>query len=189
MTRLKRLAKLRQFVKGMDVEDYLMTQLRQNWLAIEASLGNTLNNSTTGAEAESESSYQESSSCGLFSTTSTSPVDVTNLSVSIDSTGGMVVIGLKALVTSIGSVVGAANASGNSSAHFLLLKNGVEIARFAVSANGSGAVATASRVPCSSINFHDNSFTTGVADYKLQAAAVTAGSALVWHASLFAYEI
>lgn len=35
---MKKLAKLRQFREGMDVEEYLSTELRQNWLAIEQAL-------------------------------------------------------------------------------------------------------------------------------------------------------
>lgn len=45
MSKLKSLAKLRQFSKGQDVGEYLSTEYRQNLLAIEQSI-NSMNNST-----------------------------------------------------------------------------------------------------------------------------------------------
>jgi len=52
---IKRLAKLRQFRAGMNVEDYLVGELRQNWLAIEQtlkSLGAQISSDTSEAESE-----------------------------------------------------------------------------------------------------------------------------------------
>ena len=84
----KQLAKLREFRKGMDVEDFLQNEFKQILRALQNQYVSQSEIDVAGA-VRGLSNYVESSTCGTtFSTTGTA--DVTNLSINMTTSGGTV---------------------------------------------------------------------------------------------------
>ena len=132
--------------------------------------------------------YQISSSSGSFTTTSTSYVDVTNLSVTITTSGRPVMIGmtmdgstsptssLRAYNTSTGSIA-------NGSIKFV--RDSTDIGALSLVANGVNASVGCSSVGAMMIDHP----AAGTYTYKLQGITVSPATLEVTHWKLFAYEI
>lgn len=115
---------------------------------------------------------QVSSSCGAFSTSSATFVDVTNLSKAITTTGRPVMILLKSDGSGNDSFVGPASTTdtNNAIARFLILRDGVEIYRGAIGGtiwSGGGSGGQMRGLP-GAINHQDGGATAGAHTYKIQ---------------------
>lgn len=136
-----------------------------------------------------------SASSGNFSTTSTTLVAVTNLSVTITTTGRPVAISLVDDGTASGSYVGVkvlASSTFNS-AFFALKRGATQLTRIRISAEGAPNTGTASAhsfVPPSSIS-HLDMPSAGTYTYTLEinSADGTNTTAFVNAAKLLAYEL
>lgn len=134
---------------------------------------------------------QVSSSCGAFTTNSTSYVDVTNLTVTLTTTGRPVWVGL---ISDGGasdvSIVGTSN-TGNS-AYFSIVRDSTTISVQTVGLYaGTGNLGLIiNTCPSSSVNTIDPAPSAGTHTYKLQ-AKMTAGAntAGVDNAQLVAFEL
>ena len=121
----------------------------------------------------------ESGASGVFSTSSTSFVDVTNLSLNITTNGHPVVIMLR---PTHASSVSAWSYVGTNSSELKLLRDSNMIGGASLFGDGSGvATAWAS-------TFIDTSLAAGTYNYKIQIRCVTSGSLLFGHYTLVAYE-
>lgn len=134
---------------------------------------------------------QISSSCGTFSTTSTSYVDVTNLTVTITTTGRPVYVGLISDGTGTNlAMLSTANTSGTSTeANFKILRDAVDVAFYRLS-NLSPTGSIAMRVPSSCLMIIDV-VAAGTYVYKVQALSTSGGTMTTsLHTSkLIAYEL
>lgn len=133
-----------------------------------------------------------SASCGTFISTSTTFATITNLSVSISTTGRPVCIML--INSTLGGAITAFNTSGPvATAEFRLLQSGVPIMlqELLVGDPGSGATANAITIPTGAIN-HICIPAGGTYTWTLQArVSAIAGSptVAVENAQLFVYEL
>ena len=151
-------------------------------------------NAVTRAKLEAVG-HQISGSSGLDNGTSTSYTDVTNLSVTITTTGRPVFVGLISDGTSVGGTAQSGglvgvnhNSSGTAEAAFTILRDGVSVAYFNVYAVAGGASGVYSSSPCGSI-FHIDTPAAGTYTYKLQRKSVTSTTtSRVHYAKLVAYE-
>lgn len=126
---------------------------------------------------------QLSTACGGYSTTSATYVDVTNLSVTITTTGRPVFIGLIADDAATSSYLGTGTAAGAASvSRFAILEGATTIAITELAGDDLTAIPVSSfstiRVP-----------SAGTYTYKVQAKLVGVGSAVVNNAKLIAYEL
>jgi hypothetical protein len=185
MTTLKvknrQLGKLREFRKGMNIEDYLSTELRQVFRALENQF---VDQQDVATEVASNSSDVESSTCGNFSTATTA--DVTNLSVTITTTGGNVIVALKADGL-FASQLGCLSSSAACLAYFNILRDNVIIASHQVSMSATGATNTNVAIPSSSVLYNDRALAAGTYTYKIQADP-SIGTAFLRNTKLYAYE-
>lgn len=135
---------------------------------------------------------QLSSSCSIFSTTSISLVDITNLTVTITTTGRPVVIALLADGSPNASYIYAGKNStslGSMYATFAIVRDSTVISRHLLSETFAATTDTKSKLsPSSSIN-HIDVVAAGTYTYKLQAKADTNLTASVGYAKLIAYEL
>ena len=126
---------------------------------------------------------QVSSSCGSYSNSTTTYTDVTNLSITITTTGRPTVI---QVISDGGATVGSSGIS--------LLNNGlIRILRDAsiISINQMTSAGGAGTIPVSTINFIDYTLPAGTYTYKVQAAKASIGDTLiaVFGAQLVVYEL
>lgn len=132
---------------------------------------------------------QVSSSCGVFSTTSGTFVDVTNLSVTITTTGRPVYVGLQSDGTAGGSLNGGHNAGASGIAGFEILRGATIITGVAVGIVAAGDASVYLSVPHSTLHVIDVPV-AGTYTYKVQAKTITAGGfAGVENGKLVAYEL
>lgn len=131
-----------------------------------------------------------SGSSGAFSTTSTSFVDVTNLSVDITTSGGAVDISLiPGSVTPTESLTVGAFRSGESvTGYLVLLRDGAAIAEFPIGVLSLSGSITSISLPGSSIRTTDFP-TAGTYTYKLQAKGFGGTQVNVSYAKLMAREV
>lgn len=122
-----------------------------------------------------------SASSGFFSTASTTPVAVTNLSVTITTTGRPVYVGLISDPTNPGGIQ-FSTAGGAGSAEFLINRGATIITQAGLS-NGSGIA-----IPVSALNYLDI-VSAGTYTYTISAQLNTGIAAIVSRAILVAYEI
>ena len=134
---------------------------------------NVASNFTIGAVDNTKIGYNRemSNSSGSFTTTSTSFVDVTNLSQSITTGGYPVEVYL------IGDSVSSSNASGaNTLSTITLLRDGVAIT-FApenvIAAESTGSSTSSISIPPGAIRFLDYGPPAGTYTYKIQAKSAT----------------
>lgn len=168
-------------------------QYSSNVVSIKASgVGTTqiADGAVTGPKLAA-ANYEPSSSCGTFTTSSSSFVDVTNLTVTIVTTGRPVVITLRSDGTGAASYVGVSAGTVAGTAAFRILQDGSEIAQHFVSCAGAGDSSVSTFVPSSSLNtFVGGSGTSHT--YKVQAKALSGSfseTAYVINAQLVAYEL
>jgi len=139
-------------------------------------------------------SQQISASCGSFSTNSTSFVDVTNLSVTITTTGRPVFIYLQPDGTTglVGSSIGPTSTSTDTFVvgYLAILRGSTLIADnqlilFSGIPSSGGPILG---VPCSSVFFIDP-VAAGTYTYKIQAKATSGDGMRINYAKLIAFEI
>ena len=131
---------------------------------------------------------QVSSSCGSFSTSSLTYVDVTNLSVAITTTGRPVFIGLiadGAGLAGFGATSGSAVA--DLSAKFAILEGATILAEHLVESLLNAASGFSLFMP-SSVLWTIRPVAAGTYTYKIQALSSTA-TAVINNSKLIAYEI
>lgn len=128
-----------------------------------------------------------SSSCGDF-TPSTSYGDITNLTVTIKTTGRPVFVGLIGVAGSVSYLaVQSLTAGGTAKAEFKIFRDAVEISENYLTKQGS-AQPVSLFVPVSSINVIDV-VPAGTYVYKIQMKRTTGDGAAANNAKLIAYEI
>lgn len=132
---------------------------------------------------------QISSSCSGFTTTSASFVDVTNLTVTITTTGRPVMVLLQSDGSGNLAFLSTSKSAATSLSNFKILRASTEIARYQIEASATGASATTNEVPASSILILDTP-SAGTYTYKLQAQSGDSSTttAVTW-AVLVAYEL
>jgi hypothetical protein len=134
---------------------------------------------------------QVSASCGTFFTTSAFFVNVTNLSVTITTTGRPVWVGLMSDGGGAGSSIYAESSIYQAFMRTRFLRSGTEVAQFAliIQQGGSGSIVTNTYVPSSSAN-HIDVVGAGTYTYTVQIRADTASTtAGLANAKLIAYEL
>jgi hypothetical protein len=138
-----------------------------------------------------------SSSSGAASTTSATLSDVTNLSVTITTTGRPVRIYLITSETDFASTYSGGlstnRSTTNATGRFVITRDATDVAAYSLFNDnaGSGATNTSLMVPCSSLDYLDD-VAAGTYTYKLRYAVETATSsatASVIRCKLVAYEI
>jgi hypothetical protein len=137
-------------------------------------------NAVTRAKLEAVG-QQISASCGSFSTTSTTNVDVTNLSVTITTTGRPVMLKLIADGTTGHSYIQQATANTRSVLEFI--RDSTAIGNYYLGSDG-----TIILVPSPSISMLDIP-AAGTYTYKLQAKVVGGGTSSVFNTKLAAFEL
>lgn len=148
---------------------------------------------TVGTSVASAGGVGISSSCGAFSSASTTPVAVTNLSVSIVTSGRPVSIALISDGTANKAILGAnGGASTNlEDTNFYLYRDGVQIAQYALEFDANGTSTIRLRVPPGCIN-HLDPVASGTYVYAIYAAASSTApspSVQVNYCKLSVYEI
>lgn len=124
-----------------------------------------------------------SASCGTFATTSTVLVPVTNLSVTIVSSGRPIFVGLRGTVT-ISAIVSVGSGVNPNSQIAIVLGSGV-IATYQLASGTSG---TSVIIPCSAISTFDIQ-PAGTLIYTIQVLSSSSSTTTeVINAELFAYE-
>lgn len=132
---------------------------------------------------------QISSSCGAFSSTSSSYIDVTNLTVTITTTGRPVFIGLIPDGTTSSAFVGASANQTLVDMEAKLLRGATNVAQFEVFCGfPSASTNNTIFVPPGSI-FQIDTPAAGTYVYKLQAKVTVSGTFLFTFVKLIAYEI
>jgi hypothetical protein len=134
--------------------------------------------------------YLISDSSGTFSSTSASLVDVTNLSVTIQTSGRPVYLLLISDNSGIASAIECNSASAVSVlGNFTFVRNGVEISRYSV-ATGVHASNTNvfNRLPASAMQLLDI-VSAGTHTYKVQVASPSGSTVFVKSSKLIAYEL
>lgn len=130
---------------------------------------------------------QVSGSSGTFNTTSTTPSDVTNLSVSITTTGRPVFIGMISDGSGSDSGLEADRTGLAAGVKILFLRGSTEIARnytqWAVPSSGAYDFSWPGTI------FHIDVPAAGTYTYKVQAAQMNAGNARVVRMKLVAFEL
>lgn len=134
---------------------------------------------------------QLSSSSGTFSTTSTSAVDVTNLTITITTTGRPVWIGLISDGTGVVSLLNIQSVGSPIAlqGNFLIIRASTEIARYAVNTTTPDVTLSAVSCPSSALNTIDI-IGAGTYTYKIQAFSSFSNSSTgCSKAKLIAYEL
>ena len=133
---------------------------------------------------------QVSSSCSTFNTTSTSYVDVTNLSVTITSTGRPIFVGLISDGTGgLGGLQINSNATAGSFASYKIVRDSTDVAFHFVSFSAATGSSFVNIQPVSSL-YHIDVVTAGTYVYKLQMKVDSASdNGLTQFAKLIAYEL
>ena len=130
------------------------------------------------------------SSPATFSTTSTTMVDVTNLTVTITTTGRPVFIGLINDGTNTGaSFIGASAAASNiENVTISINKNGSELIRQVYDIQAGSSTITLINYPVSTFS-HIDTPSIGTYTYKIQMLSSNANTAQIVRARLIAYEL
>jgi hypothetical protein len=132
---------------------------------------------------------QVSASCGLFTTTSLTDVDVTNLTVTITTTGRPILIALIADGTGNGAEFSAYAGSGSSvAANLHLVRDSTEIAQWNLSL-GTG-ISGAPGIYSPITPLHIDVISAGTYTYKIQTDSDTSGGTVrVYNYKLIAFEL
>lgn len=147
------------------------------------------NNSVTQAK-RAALGQQVSSSCGNFTATGTTPTDVTNLSVSITTTGRPIYIGIQADgTTNTANFQATINTGVSAIGNVNILRATTVIAGSQIGVGFAGANQVSSVTVPASISFIDIQ-SAGTYIYKVQAFAGSTGAQMkVNNAVLIAYEL
>lgn len=129
---------------------------------------------------------QISSSSGSFQTTSTSYVDVTNLTVTITTTGRPVMLMVAPADTSDDAYIGTTKASNQSISDFQIVRDSTVVSRYAMRVAATGATSVNLNLPPSAIMYLDTP-AAGTYTYKVQAKAD--GRVDAYLCKLVAYEL
>lgn len=134
---------------------------------------------------------QISGGSGLFSISSTSYVDVTNLSVTITTTGRLVFLGLIPTDTAPLSYLGISRNSSDAQGYISIVRGATKLTEQVLLAQMSGTTTVKSFIPVGSVWFVD-SVSAGTYTYKIQAKVNTGTSSeeiTIQFAKLVAYEL
>ena len=144
-------------------------------------------NAVTRAKQEAVG-QQISSSSGSFSTSNGSLTDVTNLSVTLTTTGRPVILAIISDGSGSNCSIGGSAGGGNSErsrVNIAFLRDASQIAKYDIFFDADGL--TDSKVPGGI--FHIDTPSSGTYTYKVQASVVNANSVEVLNAKLIAYEL
>ena len=135
--------------------------------------------------------YALSASCGSFNTSSTSPVSVTNLSVTITTSGKPVMVGLVADGSANSCILETGSGVTNSvTATVNILRGGSNIAQtqlYIIAAPDSGTAEIVNSVPAPFLQF--DSPGAGTYTYTATLTASASSGATLSYAKLIAYEL
>lgn len=151
---------------------------------------NSRNIVTGGASTVRAGGFAISASSGSFSTTSATKVDVTNLSVTITTTGRPVVVELTGDGSTSSAHVSTTDTGAISSQGALYILRGTAVIcvhPIRINVSGAGASTMILEVPVSSVSYKE-AIAAGTYTYKIQASAVASTTA-VTRAKLIAYEL
>lgn len=188
MSDLKLLASLREF-DGSDIAEYLNKHHRQNIKAIEDAFRRTKNNSDalTSSLASlgstvAERNYGVSDSSSTFSTSSTSLVDVTNMSVTITTNGNPVMCFIEGTEddSSVGSYVRFSGAGVNN-AIIAILRDSTPIYYGNIDISASDNI-----IPPMLFKFDVPA--AGTYTYKVQAKVVVSGTCYIYNCKLLVLQ-
>lgn len=131
-----------------------------------------------------------SNSSGTFTTTSTSPVNVTNLSVNLTTTGRPVSLFLINDGSNTGNsyIGGDGNSSNIQSVGILILRNGSEIAREVFEITQASGAFVSFKIPVGSLRYTDVP-SAGSNTYTIQIFSLNAANVSIIRAKLVAYEM
>lgn len=179
------------------IEGTVLGSPSQNSDKPSAAAANNFRNVTTRPTGTSVAlgGYALSASCGLFSTTSASYVDVTNLSVTIITNGRPVLVGLISDGDAVNlSFFGVRKSGGGSTgaiySQFKILRDAVTASQMYCEHGypSSTSTAPAQEIPISALSYIDLPI-AGTYVYKLQALAGPDSSVEVFRGKLFAIEL
>lgn len=126
---------------------------------------------------------------GAFFTTSTTFVDVTNLSVTLTTSGRPVMVFLASADSANSSLIGTSIAGASTQAEFAILRDGSILGRATVAAFAGGVTSVTNQAPPGSLSYLDTPV-SGTYTYKVQARNVTSGgTAFVYRSRLVVYEL
>lgn len=131
---------------------------------------------------------QISSSSGLFSTSSTSLTDVTNLSVSITTTGSPVMLALIPDGTTSGAKIGVSGSSGSADGKLTFDRGGTDIASFNINLTPALSSTSQLSMPCGAFKFLDV-VSSGTYTYKCRVKLDVGDFLLAYNCKLVAYEL
>lgn len=130
---------------------------------------------------------QLSASCGDFSTSSATPVDVTNLAVSITTTGRPVFVGLMAEAGVSGSNIYVTGSSGTANGEFAILRDSTTVSILRISGLASGSDPFSHAIPPGAVWAIDTP-AAGSYTYKVQAVRNVGAFIGAQYVKLIAYE-
>jgi hypothetical protein len=147
--------------------------LRRNGTALEFSLigtANIQNGAVTNVKLE-PSNYVTSGSSGAYISSSTSYGDVTNLSVTITTTGRPVELKVLPVSSTLDSSIGCTNAVASScAASFRIIRDGsTVVAKAGAYTNSGGGTSASVATPPSSLQGFEVGLPAGTYTYKVQA--------------------
>jgi hypothetical protein len=124
-----------------------------------------------------------SASSGAFSTSSTSYVDVTNLAVTLTTTGRPVMVGVVSDGSGSNSVMESSDATQNPLLKWKILRGATTISSGSLSSPGTGLLS------CAPVGFILDAPAAGTYTYKLQISSNSSATTSVAFCSLVAYEL
>jgi hypothetical protein len=130
--------------------------------------------------------HQLSSSSGTFTTTSASLVDVTNLSVTITTTGRPIMISLVGTTTL--SYIGVTRTGQSTQGNMMLVRDSTNISGSLIYRQNVGASTSTGDITPSSF-MHIDAVAAGTYTYKMQASAVSGTTTSFTQIKLIAYEL
>lgn len=130
-----------------------------------------------------------SASSGLYVTTSTSLVAVSQLSCTLTTQGRPVVVNVSPDGSGLSEIGSVDSAGAGSQAHFAIYRGATQIAYTEVSGQAAGATSEIHRIPPGTLNIVDVSATTGKLTYTVWALGVGGNSAEVLNCKLITYEL
>lgn len=129
-----------------------------------------------------------SSSCGVFTTASSTFVNITNLSVSLVTSGRPIFVGLVSDQSGNNSFIGATSSSASLDAAFVVSALGVLFAQYDLFLTVTGATALEHHVPSSSL-FAIVTLPAASYTFNAQCKLITGALALASYSKLIAFEM
>lgn len=175
---------------GIATANYAAGSVDSTALAASAVTTAKINDGAVTQAKRAALGQQTSSSSSTFTTTSTSYVDVTNLSVSLTTTGRMVCVTLIPdgnALSNVGVLTSSASSATVSSA-YKCVRDSTDVGEMQFGAVHSGSASLSNTVPCSAVCFYDTP-SAGTYTYKLQAKSTSGTTTSVLYSKLLAYEL